>query len=133
MDPEALSRRLRDADEEAWRTFLERYGHIINAVAARLGFDGPDRDDLFQVACLSVMESIHTLRDPTRIASWLYSVTYRLGIDTLRSRRPETAVGDTGGERDASEEPGHEPAISRELELMEESAALMEALARLDD
>ncbi len=127
-DRNQLVARLAAGDEDAWRSFVETYGGLIFAVATRLGLRGADRDDLFQDACVTVMQSIHTLRDPTRLASWLYRVTYRLGIDALRSRRPEVGVEELTSSATGQLEPG----FAEDLERLEEVSRLLDALGRLD-
>jgi RNA polymerase sigma factor (sigma-70 family) len=102
---------------------------LIHAVAARLGFEGADREDLFQEACLVTLDSIDSLRDPRRLNSWVYTIAYRLGIDALRRRRPEIPLEGLS-EVEASRPPGE--AIEREMERLEEISLLLDAVAQLD-
>jgi RNA polymerase sigma factor (sigma-70 family) len=119
-------------DEEAWRVFIQDYGRMIYAVATRLGFTEQDRDDLFQDACISILESIHTVRDSRCLASWVYVVTYRLGIDAIRRRRPEAAVADWAGLPESNPAAVIEPEVLSDLERLEEIAQVLDGLAEMD-
>lgn len=132
MDRKQLYEGLVRRDERAWRTFLDEYGRLIYSIATRLELDEESRADLFQDTCLLVYESIATLRDPERLASWLYTLTYRLGIDHLRRRRPSVgidALGPDGAEFEA--DPGGPDTLER-IARLESVAHLMDALARID-
>ncbi len=117
--------------EEAWRAFLAGYGRLIHAAVRRFHLSEPDAEDVFQNACVAIHRSIHTLRNPDKLASWVYGVTYRLAVDHLRRRR-EIPVEDpdrlaAGGARRESG-----PAADRRLEELEETALLYDAVSRLD-
>jgi RNA polymerase sigma factor (sigma-70 family) len=118
-------------DEQAWRRFVAEYGGVIYAVATGFGFSEADRDDLFQNTCLTAVRSIHTLRDSSRLSSWIYSVAYRLAIDTRRRQRG-ISLEDLAGE--SHELPGMtvDPTITEALQRIEEAAQLHDALERLD-
>lgn len=132
MDRQQLYDGLVNGDEGAWRMLLDEYGRLIYSVAARLGFDDAARDDLFQDACLTICEAIGSLRNPARMASWIYTITYRLGIDQIRRRRPEVSLESVGPVSDPSGENLVEPGVLRELERAEAAAQVMDALAHLD-
>ena len=91
---------LASGNEAAWREFLARYGRLLYAIAGRLGLNEEDREEVFQQACLSVYTSIHTLRDPAKLSSWLYGMTYRLAVDVFRRNqrlsRHERTESDSG-------------------------------------
>ncbi|MCK4414609.1 MAG: sigma-70 family RNA polymerase sigma factor [Candidatus Eisenbacteria sp.] len=132
MTREQLVAGLKAGEESAWRLFIQDYGRMIYAVATRLGLAGPERDDLFQEACLSVLESIHTLRHPRRLASWVYIVTYRLGIDAIRRRRPEAPVEDWAVLLESNPTAVIEPTALGDLERLEEIAQVLDCLAEMD-
>jgi RNA polymerase sigma factor (sigma-70 family) len=132
MERSELVERLVARDEGAWRVFIDEYGGLMYAVATRLGLDDAAREDLFQEACLRALESIGTLADPTKLASWVYTVTYRLGVDFLRRRRPEIGMEQAGAAAQSLEAGGVEPDIVEKLARLEAVAGLLDALTHLD-
>jgi RNA polymerase sigma factor (sigma-70 family) len=132
MERQRFVEQLLARDEEAWRRFVTDHGRLIYAVAARLGLDEIDRDDLLQETCLTALRSIQTLESPARLASWVYTVAYRIGIDLLRRRRPEILVDQVGESFERSGTPNREPAFVTDLERLESVAQLLDALALLD-
>jgi RNA polymerase sigma-70 factor, ECF subfamily len=58
----------------------------------------PDRsvvDDLVQEVFLKVQSKVDTLKDQTRLQSWLYQVTRNAIIDHFRKQKPEEALPET--------------------------------------
>jgi len=132
VDRTELVTRLQGRDNAAWRLFITEYGRVVFAVATRLGLEGSDRDDLFQETCLVALKSIHTLRDPSRLSSWVYTTAFRLGIDVLRRRQPEVPMKDLGRIADSSVDIHLDPRIIREMQRIEEVAQLLDAIGSLD-
>ncbi len=132
MERERLVTGLVAGDQAAWRSFVEEYGTLIYAVGAKLGLEAPDRDDLFQETCLTALRSIQTLRSPAKLASWIYTIAYRLGIDAHRRKRSEVLLDNPGGLVDSSTPQGAEPAFAAGIERLEAVAHLLDAMARLD-
>jgi RNA polymerase sigma factor (sigma-70 family) len=129
MAQDAFIERLSAGDEQAWEEFLAKYGRIIHAAAARLGLQKAEQEDLLQATCLAVLQSVHTLKNPNRLASWLYSVSYRLGIDACRRRR-ERPLGDVPADATAAEP--ESTRIDEERERHERIALLLDALDAID-
>ncbi|MBD3236056.1 MAG: sigma-70 family RNA polymerase sigma factor [Candidatus Eisenbacteria bacterium] len=132
MDRKQFCEKLALRDEGAWRQLFDEYGRLIYSVAVRLGFDDAARDDLFQDACLTILDSIDTLRDPHRLASWIYTLTYRLGIDRIRRRNPEVSLDEAPRAETTQGARTVQPEILRELERLEAAAQVLDALAHLD-
>lgn len=132
MDEPGFVDRLRRGEEAAWRAFLEAHGGLIYSVATRAGLAGADRDDLFQETCVTCLRSLHTLRDPRRLGSWVFSVAYHLAID-LQRRRRLTRPGESGGEGDGTVELSDPaPDALAELERLERVAELRDGVAALE-
>jgi RNA polymerase sigma factor (sigma-70 family) len=128
MDTKELVEAMAAGDARAWRAFMDAYGRLVYAVASRFALRGVDRDDLFQETCLKAFQSLHTLQRPERLASWVYTIAYRLGVDALRRLRFEHNPGDI--ERIAG---GESPGPLEGLERLEEVARLQDALGLLDE
>lgn len=131
MEREDLLAKLAAGDESAWRLFLRDYGALIYDVPAKLGLHGDDREDVFQNVCVAVYRSIGTLRDPARLATWLYGVAYRQSVNVLRRRGREVPIeGEDGTER---EFPSPWPGADQVLSGLEEAGRLRDALEVIDE
>lgn len=127
MDPRTLVPAMLSGDEQSWRRFLEDYGRLVYSVSRRLGLDEAEGEDHFQAVCMAAHRSLGSLRDPDRLAAWIYNIAYRAGIDALRRRRAAIALSDL----DDDEAPV-EPGILEDLERLQAIAQLRDALGNLD-
>lgn len=118
--------------EDAWREFVQVYGGLIYAAAARLGLPPADREDLFQETCLTALRAIHTLQSSERLASWVYTIAYRLGIDRLR-RKSEEPLDAQPSMADRQATNAIDPLALVRLERLESIAQVHDALAQLDE
>lgn len=129
-DVSALVDALKRGEDGAWREFVDRYGRLIHAVAARSGLDQADREDVFQATCLVAVRTIDTLRDATRLSSWLYGIAVRLSVNQHRSRKRR------GTELDVTEptvDVATEAEAGEALERLESVSHLQDALAAIDE
>jgi RNA polymerase sigma factor (sigma-70 family) len=132
MTTEQLVRDCRRSKPAAWDELLERYARLIWSVALRLGARDEEAEEVFQRTWVAIVEGIGDLREPRRLASWVAGTaryqTYRLFAEQGRHRR---AASLEDSRVDASE-PTVEPEVEQALEGLQRSAALHEALGRLD-
>ncbi len=56
-------------------------------VAYRIVWNTTDAQDVVQTAFISAWGKLDQLRDPSRVRSWLLSITYREALTVLRRRR----------------------------------------------
>lgn len=115
-------------DEPAWRQFLADYGRLVYAVGRRFELSDTEREDHFQAVCLAAHRSLATLREPERLAAWLYNIAYRAAIDTLRRQRPALDITELEDEASLLVEPEAVEALER----LEDVARVRDALAALD-
>src|SRR5881409_456558 len=76
-DKELLGRFFGDKEDTAFSTLVERHGPLVFGVCRRVLNDANDAEDAFQATFLVLVRKGATLRDPERLASWLYGVAYR--------------------------------------------------------
>jgi RNA polymerase sigma factor (sigma-70 family) len=131
--PSLLVERLRAGEEAAWRDYLRAYGRLIYAAGRRVGLDPSDLDEAFQLTSVAAYRSIGQLRDPSKLASWTYSIARRTALKVKLRYRSEVSVEDLsdGGvlDRLASDEPSPE-----EIAIQWEHAGILrEALAAVGD
>jgi RNA polymerase sigma factor (sigma-70 family) len=99
-DDQLLTRFFKARDDEAFAVLLERYGPLVYGVCQRILGDATEAEDAFQATFLVLVRKGATLREPGRLASWLYGVAYR----TARKVKAKAALR-TRSEREASEMP----------------------------
>jgi RNA polymerase sigma factor (sigma-70 family) len=124
-----LVRACRRGDPTAWDEVLDRYGRLIWSVALRLGAGPEEAEEVFQRTWVAVVEGIHQLRDPDRLATWIANTarhqTYQLFATQRRQRRLLSLDDPPEGVEEPRSLPEHDERLDR--------ASLVEALhAALD-
>ena len=99
-DDQLLARFFKSHEDAAFAVLLERYGPLVYGVCQRILGDATDAEDALQATFLVLVRKGGTLRQPGRLANWLYGVAYR----TARKVRGKAALR-TKTERQASEMP----------------------------
>jgi RNA polymerase sigma factor (sigma-70 family) len=131
--PNALVRACRRGEARAWDEVLDRYGRLIWSVALRLGARTEEAEEVFQRTWVAIVEGIHQLRDPDRLASWVAGTTrfqtYRLFAEHGRSRR----FASLEEQQEQGFEPSTTPDYDADLERVDRQAAVRDALDRLGE
>jgi RNA polymerase sigma factor (sigma-70 family) len=93
-EPEAsdavLAVRCQLGDADAWEALVRRWHPRLSRFIARMLSDGAAVDDVLQTVWLRVVRSLVQLKEPERLAAWLYGVARRTVADRFREqyRRP---------------------------------------------
>jgi RNA polymerase sigma factor (sigma-70 family) len=128
-DKELLGRFFRDKADAAFSTLVERHGPLVFGACRRILNDANDAEDAFQATFLVLVRKGATLRDPERLASWLYGVAYR----TARKVRAKAALR-TKSERQAGEMPTKsDDKSNRDMTYEELQAVLDEEISKLPE
>jgi len=85
-DAELLARFDRTRDAEAFATLMQRHGPLVWGACRRALGDGPDTDDAFQATFLVLVSKAGTFTGRGSVASWLYTIAYRLALKVRRGR-----------------------------------------------
>jgi RNA polymerase sigma-70 factor (ECF subfamily) len=90
---------LEGADQQMMMTATERIwneyaGQLRGFIYRRIPNPGVV-DDLVQEVFLKVQSRVDTLKDETRLESWLYQITRNAIIDHFRGRKPEEELPET--------------------------------------
>lgn len=122
-DPE-LIRRCIEGDQAAWDRLVDQYGRLVYSIPRGYGMSADDADDVFQNVFVIVYRKLSTLKDLTRLSSWLITTTHR---ECWRLRRShEVPVED-----DLPRLP--EEAAPDDVERWERQQTVRELLDRLGD
>jgi RNA polymerase sigma factor (sigma-70 family) len=123
-DP-ALVESCLNGDPQAWDELVERYGRLVYSIPRRIGLSAADADDVFQDVFATLLRSLGSLRDRTRLSAWLITTTrrecWRRGRSSPRHAELDESLAD-----------GAPPAVD-EITRWEREQGVREAVRRLDD
>ena len=126
QDDQLLARFFEHREDAAFAALVERYGPLVYGVCRRILSDANDAEDAFQATFLVLVRKGATLREPGKLASWLYGVAYR----TARKLKAKAALR-TKSERQASEMPTKSD--HRDMTYEELQAVLDEEISQLPE
>lgn len=126
QDDADLVRACLAGDDGAWEELIERYGRLVFASARRCGLDPQDAEDVFQNVFTILLRRLETLRDQSRLSSWLITTTYRESWRLGRNRRDATTAELDDQIHDTGEAP------PEEVLRLEREQQVHEALRRID-
>jgi RNA polymerase sigma factor (sigma-70 family) len=87
-DPAELLKSAADGDRTAWGLLVSRFGPRMWAVARVCGLNEADAADAVQGAWLRLLESLHTIREPSGVGAWLATTTRREALLIIRKGSP---------------------------------------------
>jgi RNA polymerase sigma factor (sigma-70 family) len=118
-------------EPEAWECLVRRYANLVYSVARRYGLGDDDAADVFQNTWSTLWERLPEVRDRSRLAPWLITVTGRLAYQQQERRQRQLArqQSDVDLERqpDAAAQP-EDMAVAKD-----EAARLRKAMTRLPE
>jgi RNA polymerase sigma factor (sigma-70 family) len=126
QDEELLTRFFRQRDDGAFAAIVQRHGPLVYGVCRRILGDATEADDAFQATFLVLVRKGAALRQPGRLANWLYGVACR----TARKARAKAAF-----RRETERQAGEMPSTSEvgEMTLDELKSVLDEEISRLPE
>jgi RNA polymerase sigma-70 factor (ECF subfamily) len=71
---------------QAWRELVERYADDVERLLYRILGPDPDIEDLMQEVFLVALSSLHRLREPSALRSWLGGIAVRKAKKLIRKR-----------------------------------------------
>ena len=99
---EQLLAACRRGDEGAWEALVLRYQRLIYAIPRRAGLDEDAAAEIFQDVFTTLIESIETIEQPSRLQAWLVTTAKRKTWRTIgraKATRPFSSdEGDPEGE-----------------------------------
>jgi RNA polymerase sigma factor (sigma-70 family) len=119
---EQLLAACRRGDEGAWEALVLRYQRLIYAIPRRAGLDEDAAAEIFQDVFTTLLESIESIEQPSRLQAWLVTTAKRKTWRMIGRAKPLRSFS---SEEDDSE--------NEMYDLADESLLPDEALARLEE
>src|SRR4051794_8620555 len=89
-DDQLLARFVRDGDEGAFESLVQRHGPMVLGLCRRVLRDPRDIEDAFQATFLVLARRAGTIRNRAVLSSWLHGVAHRVATrcrsEVLRRR-----------------------------------------------
>ncbi|QDT32113.1 RNA polymerase sigma factor [Thalassoglobus polymorphus] len=118
-DAELLSQFLKLKNEAAFTALVERYGHMVFAVAVRIVRDRHSAEDVAQATFLLLAKDAKKIRRRESLSSWLHGVAIRLAKKALK-RRSREKVNDVVTELEIAEKTFEEIHSTFEQQVLDE-------------
>lgn len=137
-DGELLEAFRQNGDEHAISALIRRHSGMIWGVCRRVLGAGPDAEDAFQATFLVLVQKASSIRDPQRIANWLYGVAQQTAV-RMRAQRAKRGNRERQvegmPERDAPAPTSNhlEPILDEELSRLPEIYRAVIVLCDLED
>lgn len=127
-----LVTRVRGGDEEAFRLIFDRYARPILSFIYDMVSDRALAEDLTQETFVRAYRALDSLRDESKLSTWLFSIAKNVARESLRTRTRDKGNVELDGEtafelRDETANPAGE-LLDKEL-----GGVVRNALARLDE
>ena len=79
-----LLERAAAGDQVAWTQLVDRYDGLVRSVAGSFRLQAADVHDVVQTTWLRLVQNLHGIREPERLAGWLAVTTRREALAILR-------------------------------------------------
>jgi len=129
---EELVARVRAGDEEAFRLIFDRYSRPVLGFIFDMVGDRSLAEDLAQETFVRAYRGLQTLREETKLSTWLFGIARNCALEQLRTRRRNAGNVEIDAEP-AFELHDHARTPSGQLLDKELSGVIQTALARLDE
>jgi RNA polymerase sigma-70 factor (ECF subfamily) len=86
-------RRSRAGDADAFGPLVERYEHMVYALACRLTGSPAESEDLAQEAFIAAFRRLDSLREQTKFSSWLCQITVNTCLNWIKRRQRRDEIG----------------------------------------
>ncbi len=95
-----IRRYLRNDDQEAIRSLIERYQHrVIRLAVSILGYEHQaEAEEVAQEAFLRAIQNLRSFKGRSSFSTWLYRITYNAGVDWTRRNSRHRSGQDSVGE-----------------------------------
>jgi RNA polymerase sigma factor (sigma-70 family) len=98
-----LLQRAAEGDSEAWEALVATYAGLLRSVVRGFRLSDAEAKDALQTIWLRLIENLHTIRDPSRLAGWLCTTARRTCLETVRMRARHARMTTDAGYRNEGE------------------------------
>jgi RNA polymerase sigma-70 factor, ECF subfamily len=129
---EELVTRVRRGDDEAFRLIFGRYSRPVLSFIYDMVGDRALAEDLAQETFVRAFRGLQTLREETKLSTWLFAIAKNVAREHLRTRRRDASNVEIDGE-ESFELHDHARTPAGQLLDKELNAVITAALSRLDE
>ena len=97
-------------DQKAYGMLIDAYQGMVFGVALNITGNYSDSEDIVQESFLRAYQKLRTLTDPSRFASWLYTLAKRIAYESLKKKHLIAAVPDETGQMERVQSDAESPA-----------------------
>jgi RNA polymerase sigma-70 factor, ECF subfamily len=130
---EELVARVRAGDEEAFRLIFDRYSRPLLGFIFDMVGDRHTAEDLAQETFVRAFRGLGTLRDESKLSTWLFSIAKNVARESLRERRRGGVSVELDDEEVVFELHDNAPTPAGRLLDKELNGVIRKALMRLDE
>ena len=126
----------RRGEEGAWEALVRRYQRLIYAVPRRAGLDEDASAEVFQDVFATLLESIESIEQPSRLQAWLVTTAKRKtwrAVGRAKAARQFATGEDSAGEGEMYDVADEHALPDEALAQLEEQHIVRAALAELED
>lgn len=87
MNEFELIQKLKDGDEQAFKSLVETYQDMVFNTAIGIVQNAEDAEDIAQEVFIRIFRSIHTFKGESKLSTWIYRITTSCALDLVRSRK----------------------------------------------
>jgi RNA polymerase sigma factor (sigma-70 family) len=132
---EQLVEGCRRGDEGAWEALVRRYQRLVYAVPRRAGLDEDASAEVFQEVFTTLLESINSIEQPSRLHAWLVTTAKRKtwrAVGRSKTAR-QFASDEEAGEGEMYGVPDEQLLPDEALAQLEQQHIVRTALGELDE
>ena len=137
MDERKLVEKLKQGDENAFKTIVEAWQQMVYNTASGIVQNAEDAEDVTQEVFVKVYESIGSFKGDSKLSTWLYRITVTKALDHIRKKKTKKRFGIMQslfgiGNEEAVEKPDfYHPGVK--LDNKEKAAVLFKAMNHLPE
>lgn len=132
-----LIQKLREGDEQAFKSLVTNYQDLVFNTALGVVQNSEDAEDVAQEVFIQVYRSIDQFKGDARLSTWIYRITTTKALDHLRSRKRKKRFAFITSLFGANDELVHEPVDFQHpgvaLDRKEQAALLFQMIAQLPE
>lgn len=94
MKETELIHQINNGNPQAFRFLVKQYERLVFHVAARLLNQQEDLQDICQEVFIKVHQKLPEFRGDSKLSTWIATIAYRVTINHLKKRKPDTDIDD---------------------------------------